>query len=51
MLGKISGLKSSHTNKENIPTNICHETNAFEEIHSIINTLTINTVLTADITY
>jgi len=49
MLGKTSGLKSSLKNKGNLPANICPEPKAFEELHSNINTMTINTVLTTDI--
>ena len=51
MLGKTSGMKSSHKNKENVPKYICSEMNAFDEIHSNINTLTINTLITTDITH
>jgi len=49
MLGKTSELKSSHKNKENLPANICPEPKAFEESHSKMNTVIINTVLTTDI--
>jgi hypothetical protein len=51
MLGKTSGLKSSNKNKENIPTNMCSEMNAFDKLHSNINTLAINTALTTDQTH
>jgi len=51
MLWKNSGLKTSHKNKENIPTNIRWEINAFDELHSNVNTLTIKTVLETDITH